>query len=156
MLTLEGAQAGLSWSTILQRREGYRQAFDGFDVNTIAFYGDQKRETLLLDPGIIRNRAKIASTVGNAQAFLKVQEEFGSFSNYLWNHVGGKPIVNGWTEMGMVPAKSELSDRLSKDMLKRGFKFVGSTIMYAFLQATGVVNDHLTTCFRYEELTRNA
>ena len=156
MLTLEGAQAGLSWSTILQRREGYRQAFDGFDVNTIAFYGDQKRETLLLDPGIIRNRAKIASTVGNAQAFLKVQEEFGSFSNYLWNHVGGKPIVNGWTEMGMVPAKSELSDRLSKDMLKRGFKFVGSTIMYAFLQATGVVNDHLTTCFRYEELTRTA
>lgn len=156
MLTLEGAQAGLSWSTILQRREGYRAAFDNFDAEKVARYDDAKCQALLLDPGIIRNRAKIASTVGNAQAFLKVQETRGSFSNFLWQFVDGEPIVNHWPEMGLVPAKTDLSDRISKELLKLGFKFVGSTICYAYMQATGVVNDHLVTCFRYQELTRNA
>lgn len=155
MLTLEGAQAGLSWSTILQRREGYRRAFDGFDVATIAEYGPEKQEALMQDAGIIRNRAKIAATVGNARAYLRLQEEFGSFDAFLWGFVDGKPIVNAWETMGELPARTDLSDRLSKELLRRGFKFVGSTICYAYLQATGVVNDHVVSCFRYRELTRN-
>lgn len=156
MLTLEGAQAGLSWSTILQRRQGYRAAFDNFEVAKVAGYTEEKCAALLGDPGIIRNRAKIAATVGNAQRFIQIQEAHGSFSNYLWSFVDGTPLIGAWAEMSDVPAKTALSDRLSKDLLQKGFKFVGSTIMYAYMQATGVVNDHLLSCFRYEEITGNA
>jgi DNA-3-methyladenine glycosylase I len=150
-LILEGAQAGLSWDTILRKRENYRKAFDNFDAAKVAKYSDAKCAKLLLDEGIIRNRLKIASAVSNAKAFLKVQKEFGSFDKYIWEFVVGKPIINKWKETGEVPAKTEVSDSLSKDLKKRGFNFVGSTIMYAFMQATGMVNDHLTTCFRYKE-----
>jgi DNA-3-methyladenine glycosylase I len=150
LIILEGAQAGLSWSTILKKRENYRRAFDKFDAKKIAKYGDKKVAALLADAGIVRNRLKIASTIGNAKAFLAVQKEFSSFDTYLWSFVGGKPIVNHRKEMEDMPVKTAESDALSKDLLKRGFKFVGSTIMYAFMQATGMVNDHLVTCPRHK------
>jgi len=149
MLILEGAQAGLSWLTILRKRENYRRLFDNFDAAIISRYDAAKVAALLADPGIVRNRAKIAATIGNAKAFLAVQAEFGSFDAYLWRFVDGQPIVNHWTDLGQVPAKTPLSDALSKDLLKRGFKFVGSTICYAFMQAVGMVNDHTTDCFCY-------
>ena len=155
-LILEGAQAGLSWSTILNKREGYRRAFDNFDVQKVAAFSDQKILELLQDPGIVRNKLKVNSAVTNAQAFLKVIEEFGSFDNYVWRFVEGKPIVNHWKEMNQIPATSNESDILSKDLLKRGFKFVGSTIIYAHMQAVGMVNDHTTNCFRYKELVNAA
>ena len=152
-LILEGAQAGLSWDTILRKRENYRKAFDGFDVNKVARYTDKRIEKLLLDEGIIRNRLKIGSAVSNAKQFLKVQKEFGSFDKYIWSFVDGKPIVNKWKETRQIPATSEVSDVISKDMKNRGFKFVGSTIIYAHMQATGMVNDHLVSCFRHKECT---
>jgi DNA-3-methyladenine glycosylase I len=150
MLILEGAQAGLSWTTILNKRENYRQAFDNFDAAKIAKYGDKKVAALLADAGIVRNRLKIAATIKNAAAFLAVQKEFGSFDAYLWAFVGGQPIVNHRATMAGVPARTPESDALSRDLLQRGFKFVGSTIMYAFMQATGMVNDHLVTCPRHK------
>jgi len=153
-LILEGAQAGLSWDTILRKRENYREAFDGFDVNKVARYTDKRLEKLLHDEGIIRNRLKVASAVSNAKAFLRVQKEFGSFDKYIWEFVGGKPMVNNLKGHGDVPAKTEISDAISKDLKKRGFNFVGSTIMYAFMQATGIVNDHLVSCFRFKEIGR--
>jgi DNA-3-methyladenine glycosylase I len=149
LLILEGAQAGLSWSTILNKREHYRHVFDGFDAVRIARYRDAKVARLLADPGIVRNRLKIASTVTNARAFLKVQKEFGSFDSYIWQFVGGRPMRNSWKTLAEVPARTAESDAMSKDLEKRGFRFVGSTICYAFMQATGMVNDHLVDCFRY-------
>ena len=151
-LILEGAQAGLSWDTILRKRENYRDAFDGFDVEKVARYTDKRVEKLLQNEGIIRNRLKVASAVRNAKSFLKVQKEFGSFDKYIWSFVGGKPIVNKWKDTSQVPATSPISDAISKDMKRRGFNFVGSTIMYAHMQATGMVNDHETGCFRYRHL----
>lgn len=151
-LILEGAQAGLSWDTILRKREAYRAAFDNFDAAKVARYSDAKCAKLMVNEGIIRNRLKIASAVRNAKAFLAVQKEFGSFDKYIWGFVGGKPLDNKLKNHGDVPSKTEISDALSKDLKKRGFNFVGSTIMYAFMQATGMVNDHLTTCFRYKEV----
>lgn len=147
-LLLEGAQAGLSWDTILRKREHYRRVFDGFDPKRIARYDAKKKVKLLADEGIVRNRLKIDSAITNAQAFLAVQKEFESFDHYVWQFVGGKPKVNSWTSLKQVPASSAESDALSKDLKKRGFRFVGTTIMYAFMQATGLVNDHLITCFR--------
>jgi DNA-3-methyladenine glycosylase I len=149
LLTLEGAQAGLSWSTILAKRENYRQAFDHFDVKKISHYGPRKVAALLSDSGIVRNRLKIAATIANAKAFLAVQREFGSFDRYLWSFVGGQPIVNRRRRSTAVPARTHESDALSKDLLARGFKFVGSTICYAFMQASGMVNDHVVTCPRH-------
>jgi len=151
-LILEGAQAGLSWSTILKRREGYKRAFAEYDVSTVAKYDSAKIEDLLKDTGIIRNRLKVESTVNNAQRFIEVQKEFGSFDTYFWSFVGGTPIVNSWTKMEEIPATTKESDELSKDLKKRGFKFVGSTIIYAHMQACGLVNDHIVDCFRYKEL----
>jgi len=151
-LILEGAQAGLSWSTILKRREGYRAAFANFDPKEVAQFNEERVEALLLDKGIIRNRLKVRSAVTNAQQFLKVQEEFGTFDKYVWSFVGGKPIINDWNSMSEVSAISKESDAISKDLKKRGFKFVGSTIMYAYMQACGLVNDHTTDCFRYSEV----
>ena len=148
-LVLEGAQAGLSWDTILQKRENYRTAFDGFDPRRVARYDSRKLRILLANPGIVRNRLKVGSAVQNAKAFLAVQDEFGSFDRYVWQFVGGKPRVNKWKSAKQVPALSEQSNELSKDLRKRGFNFVGSTICYAFMQAVGMVNDHLVTCFRY-------
>ena len=153
-LILEGAQAGLSWDTILAKRENYRKAFDGFDPAKVARYSEAKCQTLLQNEGIVRNRLKIASAVANAKAFLAVQKEFGTFDAYVWSFLGGKPIDGQRKELGDVPAKTEISDALSKDLKKRGFNFVGSTIMYAFMQATGMVNDHLASCFRYKEIKR--
>ena len=153
-LVLEGAQAGLSWDTILRKRDAYRETFDGFDPVRVARYSDAKREKLLQNEGIIRNRLKIASAVSNAKSFLKVQDEVGSFDRYIWDFVGGKPIVNKTKSTADIVAKTEISDAISKDLRKRGFNFVGSTIMYAFMQATGMVNDHLTSCFRYKEVGR--
>jgi len=153
-LILEGAQAGLSWDTILLKRARYREVFDNFNAQEIVHYDAKKVRTLLADPGIIRNRLKIASTISNAQAALKVQEEFGSFDSYLWQFVGGKPVKNAWKLHKQVPAKTKESDAMSKDLQKRGFRFVGSTICYAFMQATGMVNDHLVTCFRYAEVNK--
>ena len=150
-LVLEGAQAGLSWITILRKREGYRRLFDNFDAQKIARYTDRKLERLLLDPAIIRNRLKVFGTRKNARAFLQTQEEFGSFSDYMWNFVDGTPIQNSWKSMKQVPATTPLSDTISKDMKKRGFTFVGSTIVYAHMQATGMVNDHTVDCFRHRE-----
>ena len=147
MLVLEGAQAGLSWDTILRRRDGYRRAFAGFDPLKVARFDSKKKAALLKDNGIIRNRLKIDSVVTNAQAFLTVQREFGSFDRYVWSFVGGQPKVNHWTTMSQVPATSEESDALSKDLKKRGFRFVGSTIIYAHMQSVGMVNDHLLSCF---------
>lgn len=152
-LILEGAQAGLSWITVLRKREHYRTAFDDFDVARVARFTDNKLEKLLLDPGLIRNRLKIFSARTNARAFGDVQSEFGSFDRYLWQFVGGKPTQNKPTGMQDVPAKTAVSDGLSKDLSKRGFKFVGSTIVYAYMQAVGLVNDHLTACFRHKELS---
>ena len=153
-LILEGAQAGLSWSTILNKRENYREAFAGFDPLKVARFSDKKLAALLLDPGIVRNRLKIRSAVINATAFLAVQEEFGSFDAYIWAFVGGKPKQNHWSAMAEVPAKTLESDAMSADLKKRGFKFIGSTICYAFMQATGMVNDHLRGCFRREAVKR--
>jgi DNA-3-methyladenine glycosylase I len=146
MLILEGAQAGLSWSTILNKRANYRRAFDNFEPKKIARYADAKTAALLEDPGIVRNRLKVASAIGNARAFLATSDEFGSFAAYLWAWVDGKPIVNRPRTIGDLPARTELSDRVGKDLKKRGFNFVGSTIVYSYLQAVGVVNDHVVTC----------
>jgi DNA-3-methyladenine glycosylase I len=149
-LILEGAQAGLSWNTILNKRENYRRAFDGFDPKKVARYDQRKITKLLADPGIVRNKLKIAAAVENAKAFLRVQQEFGSFDKYIWQFVGGKPKVNNWKSLGQVPARTPESDAMSKDLLRRGFKFVGSTICYAFMQAVGMVNDHAIDCFQYK------
>jgi DNA-3-methyladenine glycosylase I len=151
-LVLESAQAGLSWITILKKRENYRKAYDGFDPKKVACYGDTKKAELLADAGIVRNRLKIEASISNAQNFLKIQEEFGSFSNYIWGFTGGKPVLGKWKSIDEIPAKTELSDRIASDMKKRGFKFLGSVIIYSHLQATGVINDHLMDCFRYEEV----
>jgi len=151
-LVLEGAQAGLAWVTVLRKREAYRAAFDGFDAGLIARYGETKRDELLANPGIIRNRLKIESAIGNARAFLAVQAEFGSFDAYLWRFVEGRPRVNAWRSPAEVPARTAESDAMSKDMRRRGFSFVGSTICYAFMQAVGMVNDHTVDCFRWREL----
>lgn len=152
MLVLEGAQAGLSWITILRKREGYRRAFDGFDPRAVAEYGPDKVSELLADAGIVRNRLKVQSTIANARAFLAVQEEFGSFDAYVWRFVDGRPKKNTWRSIGEIPAKTAESDAMSKDLIKRGFRFVGSTICYAHMQATGMVNDHVVECFRYDEV----
>ncbi len=149
-LLLEGAQAGLSWSTILNKRDGYRRLFEDFDARKVARFTKPRVEKILRDPAIVRNRLKVESAVTNAKAFLEVQKEFGTFSEYIWGFVGGKPIQNRFSKDGDVPATSAESDALSKDLKKRGFKFVGSTIVYAHMQATGMVNDHVTGCFRYK------
>lgn len=152
MLILEGAQAGLSWLTILRKRLAFRQEFDGFDPEKVARYGAAKVAELLANKGIIRNRAKIAAAIGNAQAFLKVRDEFGSFDAYIWGFVGGEPKVNHWQRAEQTPAETEESRAMSKDLKSRGFRFVGPTICYAFMQATGMVNDHLVGCYRYQEI----
>jgi len=152
-LVLESAQAGLSWLTVLRKRENYRKAMDGFDPVKVSKYDDSKLEELLKNEGIIRNRLKLKATINNAQRFLKVAGEFGSFDNYIWSFTSNKTIYNGFSALPELPSKTELSDRISKDLIKRGFKFVGSTIVYAHLQAIGVVNDHLTSCFRFKEKT---
>ena len=154
-LVLEGAQAGLSWMTVLKKRENYRKAFDRFDPQKVARYNKAKIRKLLGDAGIIRNRLKIESAVVNAKAYLKVQEEFGSFAAYSWRFVDGEPIVNRWKTLKQMPATSPISDAFSKDLKQRGFRFVGPTIIYAHMQAVGMVNDHTTDCFRYRELIRN-
>jgi len=151
---LEGAQAGLSWDTVLKKRARYREVFDGFEVEKVAQYDKKKVRELLKDAGIIRNKLKIASTISNAQAFLRVQKEFGSFDKYIWQFVGGKPKQNAWKTHKHLPAKTAESDAMSKDLKKRGFRFVGSTICYAFMQATGMVNDHLISCFRFANLSK--
>jgi DNA-3-methyladenine glycosylase I len=153
-LVLEGAQAGLSWETILKKRDGYRAAFDHFEPAVVAAYGEEKVAELLANPNIIRNRLKIRSAIKNAQAFLAAQQEFGSFDSYIWSFTGGKPVQNAWQSLSEIPALTPDSDRMSKDLLKRGFSFVGSTICYAFMQAVGIVNDHEVSCFRYSELKR--
>jgi DNA-3-methyladenine glycosylase I len=154
MLTLEGAQAGLSWNTILNKREGYRRAFAGFDPETVARFGPQDVERLLQDPGIVRNRLKVESTVANATRVLAVQEELGSFDAYLWAFVDGAPLVGNFRTLSELPAETELSKALSKDLKKRGYRFVGPTVCYAFMQAVGLVNDHTVDCFRFAELKR--
>jgi len=151
MLILEGAQAGLSWSTILRKRENYRKAFSGFDPFKVARFNARKRAALMRDPGIVRNRLKIEATVANARQVLAVQDEHGSLAAYLWQFVDGRPVVNAWTALGQVPAETAASRAMSKALIKRGFRFVGPTICYAFMQATGMVNDHITTCFRYSK-----
>jgi len=151
-LVLDGAQAGLSWRTILNKREGYREAFDNFDPAKVAQYDEAKIEELLQNPGIVRNRQKVNSAVKNAQAFLKVQEVFGSFDAYIWGFVNRRPIQNTWQTISELPAKTELSETISRDLKKRGFSFVGPTITYAFMQAVGIVNDHTIDCFRYREI----
>lgn len=151
-LILEGAQAGLSWATILKKREGYRQAFDRFEPALVAKYGEKQRASLLTNEGIVRNRLKIESAIDNAKALLAVQREFGSFDRYIWDFVDGRPKQNSWSSIKAVPAKTAESDALSKDLKRRGFRFVGSTICYAFMQAVGMVNDHLVECFRHAEL----
>lgn len=150
-LVLESAQAGLSWHTILKKRENYRAAYDGFDVKKVAKYNEKKIEELMQNAGIIRNRRKIEASINNAKIFLEIKKELGSFCNYLWEFVNGKPVVNHWTEVSQIPARTELSDSISKDMKKRGFKFLGSIIIYSHLQATGLVNDHVKNCFRWKE-----
>ncbi|MDG1732865.1 MAG: DNA-3-methyladenine glycosylase I [Thalassotalea sp.] len=151
-LTLECAQAGLSWYTVLKKRENYRTLFANFDVNKVANFSDEKIEELLLNPGIIRNRLKVKSTVTNAQHYIEIQKEFGSFCNYIWGFVDHKPIINNWELISDYPVTTEISDKLSKDLKKRGFKFVGSTIIYAHMQACGMVNDHSKDCFRKNEI----
>ena len=151
-LVLEGAQAGLNWETILKKRNNYRTAFDGFQPAVVAGYGEGKVIELLANPGIIRNRLKIASAIRNAKVYLKVQEEFGSFDTYVWQFSNGKPIVNAWQNLFEIPAQTPTSDAMSKDLMRRGFNFVGSTICYAFMQAVGIVNDHVVSCSRYKEL----
>jgi DNA-3-methyladenine glycosylase I len=155
-LTLEGAQAGLSWSTILKKRDNYRRAFSDFDVDTVAKYNNAKRARLMNDAGIVRNRLKIESTIVNARRVLEIRKEFGGFAEYIWHFVGGKPIQNRWRALREIPAQTDVSLRLSKDMRERGFKFVGPTTLYAFMQATGMVNDHETQCFRYGEVKQLA
>lgn len=154
-IILEGAQAGLSWYTILRKREHYREAFDRFDPVRVAAYDERKMDELLGNPGIVRNRLKIESAVKNAKAFLNVQQEFGTFDAYIWSFVGGKPIENRWRTLAEVPAKTPISDVMSKDLKKRGFTFVGSTICYALMQATGMVQDHVTSCYRHKEINSN-
>lgn len=151
-LILEGAQAGLSWDTILRKRDNYRKAFDDFDAVKISRYSEKRVAKLLANPGIIRNRLKVAAAIGNAKAFLAVQKEFGSFDQYIWSFVDGRPIRNRWRVHQQVPARTAESDRMSKDLAKRGFKFVGSTICYAFMQSVGMVNDHAVDCFRYSQI----
>jgi DNA-3-methyladenine glycosylase I len=151
-LILEGAQAGLSWSTILKKRDGYRRAFDGFDPEVVARFGARKVASLLADPGIVRNRLKVASAIDNARAFLAVQQEKGSFAEYIWSFVDGRPVQNRWRSLGQLPATTPLAEAISKDLKKRGFRFVGPTIVYAHMQATGMVNDHLVGCFRHAEV----
>lgn len=151
-LVLDGAQAGLSWDTILKKRDNYRLAFDGFDPKKVARYDRRKVKSLLSNEGIVRNRLKISSAIGNAKAFVAVQDEFGSFDRYIWGFVGGKPRVNRWRTMAKVPSRSAESDAMSRDLKERGFKFVGTTICYAFMQATGLVNDHVVECFRYRQI----
>jgi DNA-3-methyladenine glycosylase I len=153
-LSLEGAQAGLSWLTILRKRENYRRAYDGFDPARIATYDDRKVAALLADPGIVRNRLKVAAFIQNARSFLAVQREFGSFDTYIWQFVGGQPKQNAWRSLSEIPAQTPESEAMSRDLLRRGFKFVGPTICYAFMQATGMVNDHVVSCFRYAELAQ--
>ncbi|MFK8050990.1 MAG: DNA-3-methyladenine glycosylase I [Halioglobus sp.] len=155
-IILEGAQAGLAWITVLRKREGYRDIFDDFDAQKIARYSDKKLENILLDPRIIRNRLKVFGARKNAKAFIQVQKEFGNFAEYMWGFVDGTPIQNAWKDMGGVPATTEISDAMSKDLKKRGFTFVGSTIMYAHMQATGMVNDHSVDCFRRKECKKLA
>jgi DNA-3-methyladenine glycosylase I len=155
LLILEGAQAGLSWETILKKRDHYRLVFDRFEPSIVARYSQKKLDKLLADPGIIRNRLKVAAAVQNAQAFLAVQHEFGSFDAYVWQFVAGRPKRNAWTSTSELPARTPESDLMSKDLLRRGFKFVGSTICYAYMQAIGMVNDHLVTCFRYAQIKGN-
>ncbi|MCK5154158.1 MAG: DNA-3-methyladenine glycosylase I [Spirochaetales bacterium] len=151
-LILEGAQAGLSWLTILKRRDNYRKAYDGFDPVIVAQYDEAKIQALLSDSGIIRNKLKVRASVNNAKLFLEIQKEYGSFNNYIWGFTDGKTVKNSWHYLSEVPAKTDLSDKVSMDLKKRGFKFTGSTIIYAHLQAAGIVNDHLTDCFRYNEV----
>jgi DNA-3-methyladenine glycosylase I len=151
-MVLESAQAGLSWITVLKKRENYRRAYDGFDPVKVARYKEAKKNKLLADEGIIRNRLKIEASINNAIRFLEVQKEAGSFSNYIWSFTGGKPVVNKWKDLSELPARSELSDQVSKDLKQRGFKFLGSIIMYSHMQATGIINDHVTGCFRYREV----
>ncbi len=153
-IILEGAQAGLSWLTVLKKRENYRQLFDNFNPDKIAEYDAQKTEILLQNPGIIRNRLKIESTIRNAKSFLEIRKKYGSFNNYIWSFVDGKPLVNRWNNLKDLPAKTDLSDRMSRELKKAGFNFVGSTICYAFMQAVGMVNDHTIDCFRYQEVQR--
>jgi len=150
-LVLESAQAGLSWITILNKRENYRRAYNGFDPEKVARYGEKKTAALLADQGIVRNRLKIDASINNAKRFLEVQKEFGSFSNYIWSFTKGKQLKGKWKTLAEIPARTELSDRISADMKKRGFKFLGSIIIYSHLQATGIVNDHITSCFRYRD-----
>jgi DNA-3-methyladenine glycosylase I len=154
-LTLEGAQAGLSWSTVLKKRESYRRAFDDFDPTHVARFSAKRIERLLADPGIVRHRGKVESTISNAKSFIDVQREFGSFDRYVWQFVGGSPRINNWRTMRDIPSRTAESDALSKDLKKRGFRFVGSTICYAFMQAVGMVNDHTVDCFRYGELSES-
>ncbi len=151
-IVLEGAQAGLSWITVLRKRQEYKQAFDNFDFNEVAGYGESKIKNLLNNPGIIRNELKIRSAVRNAKAFIEIRKEFGAFNNYIWRFVDGEPIQNHWKKLSQLPAKTPLSDKISKDLKQRGFNFVGSTITYAHMQATGMVNDHTTDCFRHKEV----
>ena len=152
-LILEGAQAGLNWLTILKRRDGYRRVYEGFDPKKVAQFDEQKVQDMLQDTGIIRNKLKVRSSIKNAQVFLKIQEEFGSFDSYIWGFVDNQPVQNNYKSNADIPATSELSDRVSKDLKKRGMSFVGSTIMYAHLQATGIINDHITSCFRHSTLS---
>lgn len=154
-LSLEGAQAGLNWLMILKKRENYRKAFANFDASKVARFSEKKIERLLQDPGIVRNRLKVNAFIQNARAFLQVQEEFGSFDSFIWRFVDGKPIRNRWRSMSEIPASSPVSDLMSKDLKQRGFKFVGSTICYAHMQAAGMVNDHVVSCFRFNELSKN-
>jgi len=154
-LTLEAAQAGLSWLTVLKKREGYRRLFADFDPQQVARFDRQRIESMLLDPSIIRNRLKVEAAVSNAARFLEVQAEFGSFAHYLWGFVDHRPVINAWTSLSQLPASTPLSDRISKDLKRRGFRFVGSTIIYAHLQATGLVMDHLTSCHRYATLAQS-
>lgn len=151
MLILEGAQAGLSWEIVLKKREGYKEAFHNFDIKKCAHLKDEELEKLMLNPNIIRNRLKIFSVRKNAIAFIKIQEEFGSFDNYIWKYVNGKPLTNNLISISQVPSKTEISDKISKDLKKRGMSFIGSTIIYAYMQAVGIVNDHTTDCFRFSE-----
>ena len=154
MLILEGAQAGLSWSTILKKRSTYRLAFDGFDPAKVAAYDETRKSELLSNPGIVRNHAKVQATIDNAQAFLNVQLEFGTFDAYIWQFVAGRPIQNNWQSLSELPAQTTESQAMSKDLLRRGFRFVGPTICYAFMQAVGMVNDHIVTCFRFQDIAR--
>lgn len=156
MLVLEGAQAGLSWDTILRKRAAYRSAFEGFDPERVAFFDEPRQAELMLDAGIVRNRAKIASAVSNARAFLKVRDEFDGFHRFVWRYVDGKPVRNSWKSLSELPASTPVSDAMSKDLKKRGFNFVGSTICYAFMQSIGMVNDHVVGCFRYPECSELA